>query len=120
MNYKINKFTLILLFAFFFGIFSFYANAQSTDSDTFSAKYVTPCGQLLESERENEKTAIWGVKMWLMGYITGRNQESLSKVLGDAKSESIYHHIVRYCRENPFLDVLTGVSELYKDMDFQN
>ena len=73
------------------------------------------CSALLKYERDREYDYIYGAKQWLLGYITGRNQERGSGNTEKLTTDDIYYYVINWCRKNPLQVTMGAANKLYNE-----
>ena len=78
----------------------------------------TSCGELLEEEKKRSRGGIlyFQNNAWIQGYITGRNYETNSSKGRGIKIESLYHALLKFCRDNPLKLFVHGTEFIYNSL----
>jgi hypothetical protein len=76
------------------------------------------CGDLLSSDRDNNKITELVVGVWMQGYITARNYE-LRREVDHIDVDSLYYAVIKFCRDNPLQDNDDAAIHIYSNLEFK-
>ena len=84
----------ILTIVFLYLLLINYSNA------TYQALGAVSCGDVITSDKNNNKSARYQISDWMRGYITGRNYPNVKKGK-NLNDDAIFYEILNYCKKNP-------------------
>lgn len=71
------------------------------------------CAEMLNAPAES--IADFQFRSWILGFISGRNWESISQKGWDIDEDAIFYSVKQYCRKNPIDSVVQGANWLYEN-----
>jgi hypothetical protein len=74
---------------------------------------ISSCAEMLNVPAES--IAEYQVRSWILGFISGRNWESISQKGLNIDEDTIFYSVKQYCRENPIDSVFQGANWLYEN-----
>lgn len=71
------------------------------------------CGEVIEIDKNNEEIYIESIKDWIEGWLTGYNWVNDTQIGVDISNDSLYHAMVKYCKENPLESMWEGIEDIH-------
>ena len=91
-------------------VLSWNSNAE------YTAIGFVSCGDVITSDKNNNKTVRYQVSDWVKGYITGRNYPRGKKPEADIDADSLFYEVLNYCKKYPLKDTALAAEKIYKDL----
>ena len=73
------------------------------------------CGTIISSH-EDDPLLTSTIVLHINGYITGRNYETNGRVGEGVDHDSLFHALLKYCRENPLKDNIDAEEYIYQEL----
>ena len=73
------------------------------------------CGTII-SHHEDDPVLTKTIVLHINGYITGRNYETNGRVGEGVDHDSLFHALLKYCRENPLKDNIDAEEYIYQKL----
>ena len=80
-----------------------------SNANAYWARGGFDCGQVIEIDKNNEEIYIDSIKDWIEGWLTGYNYVNDTRIGANTSKDSLYHAMVKYCKENPLENMWAGM-----------
>ena len=84
-----------------------------SNANAYWARGGFDCGQVIEIDKNNEEIYIDSIKDWIEGWLTGYNYVNDTRIGNDTSKDSLYHAMVKYCKEHPLESMWEGMEDIY-------
>ena len=88
----------------------------SSNAYAYLTRGQVSCGTIISMDRENPTMTKGVMTGFVNGYITARNYETNGNVGKGFDNDSIYHALLKYCRENPLKDNVDASENVYNKL----
>ena len=84
-----------------------------SNANAYWARGGFDCGQVIEIDKNNEEIYIESIKDWIEGWLTGYNYVNDTRIGNGISKDSLYHAMVKYCKEHPLESMWEGMEDIY-------
>ncbi len=74
------------------------------------------CGSVIDYDNEDSDFAKVGYAAYMHGYITARSYELNVTLENETDAQSLYHAVVKFCRDNPLKDTDDAAQDIYTNL----